>query len=137
MTTKIKNSAVYFITTTNRILILKEKRSGKWMVPGGIIEKRETPWISLNREFYEETGFKIDKSKIQEISTYIYHNHTKIYVIYSTQRFNMSRFKKNNEVSEMAFMKMDDFINNKHYSKKLKNYVVNSFLYGYNNKLFV
>ena len=132
----VKNSAIVFITNTKRVMVLKEIKSGKWVVPGGIIDPGETPWKSALREFYEETGFKLNLKLIDEISSYVYHNHTKIYIIYSKQKFNVLKFKINNEISNIAFMKFKDFVNNSHHIKKLRSYVHNSVLYGLNKGYF-
>lgn len=48
-----------------RVLILRHKKSGKWLLPGGNVKEGEQWRDALNREIMEETG--IDKFVIEEI----------------------------------------------------------------------
>jgi 8-oxo-dGTP pyrophosphatase MutT (NUDIX family) len=58
---KIKNSCILLINSNEEILLVhnKIKRSDRsddyWMIPGGKIDRGETPEIAALREFYEET----------------------------------------------------------------------------------
>ncbi|MCX6799315.1 MAG: NUDIX domain-containing protein [Candidatus Diapherotrites archaeon] len=40
-------------------LLIKHKKLGKWLPPGGHMEKNETPDDALQRELMEELGIKI------------------------------------------------------------------------------
>jgi 8-oxo-dGTP pyrophosphatase MutT (NUDIX family) len=44
---------------SDRILLVRQKESGKWSTPGGAIEPGEAPEQAAIREVYEETGFVI------------------------------------------------------------------------------
>lgn len=41
------------------LLMIYNKKLGKWLQPGGHIEKDETPLEAATREVFEETGIKI------------------------------------------------------------------------------
>ena len=42
------------------VLLLRHKRLGIWLQPGGHIEPGETPWGAARREGEEETGLQLD-----------------------------------------------------------------------------
>jgi 8-oxo-dGTP pyrophosphatase MutT (NUDIX family) len=42
----------------NRVLLIKHKRLGKWLPPGGELEPDETPLEAAIRELREETGLE-------------------------------------------------------------------------------
>ncbi|MEI7961677.1 MAG: NUDIX domain-containing protein [archaeon] len=70
--TKSAKSAVIseaVISTSNGILLLRRSNSsnlylGKWQLPGGKVERGETPQKALRREIFEETGCKCAKMKL-------------------------------------------------------------------------
>lgn len=43
----------------NKILLIKHKKIGLWMSPGGHMEPNELPHQAAEREFWEETGIKV------------------------------------------------------------------------------
>jgi len=45
--------------STKKILLVKHKKFGKWVQPGGHIEHGEIPEEAAVREAYEETGLKV------------------------------------------------------------------------------
>lgn len=54
---------VIFAYNDDKIFVLAEKRSdtmpdapGKWVAPGGYLDKNESGWDSMRRELYEETS---------------------------------------------------------------------------------
>jgi len=52
-------SAYIIDPSTLKILLVKHKKYGKWVQPGGHIEHDEFPEEAAIREAYEETGIKI------------------------------------------------------------------------------
>ena len=62
---KMKNATIFFITPTDRILLVKLRNGHKWTTPGGIIERTDpSPWYAACREFREEVGVSLRNSKI-------------------------------------------------------------------------
>jgi len=56
-----------FCEYDGKLLFIKRSASrsyaGKWGMPGGKLEKGETPEEAMDREFFEETGITADKFK--------------------------------------------------------------------------
>lgn len=52
-------SAYAFVKKGSKALIIKDAASGQWEFPGGGIEPYETIAEGLQRECYEETGYKV------------------------------------------------------------------------------
>ena len=56
-------------------------RINEWKVPGGIIEKDETPLQAAVRELLERTGYKIDPINLErgakEIDSYVFKGYKK------------------------------------------------------------
>lgn len=48
----------------NKILLVKEKADGGWTLPGGWADPNETPSQSIEREVFEESGFKVRAVKL-------------------------------------------------------------------------
>lgn len=49
-----------FLVKDNKVLLILHKKSGRWLGPGGHIDKNETPDDALRREFMEEVGLEIE-----------------------------------------------------------------------------
>ncbi|NUN11542.1 NUDIX domain-containing protein [Candidatus Micrarchaeota archaeon] len=49
-----------FIIFENKILLLNQKKSPYWLLPGGHIEDDELPQDAIYREVFEETGLTIN-----------------------------------------------------------------------------
>jgi 8-oxo-dGTP diphosphatase len=43
----------------DKVLLIKHKKVGSWLCPGGHIDPNELPHQSAQREFWEETGIKV------------------------------------------------------------------------------
>lgn len=43
----------------DKILLIKHKKLGLWMCPGGHMDQDEAPHTAAEREFFEETGIKV------------------------------------------------------------------------------
>jgi len=112
---KPSNTAVIFITPSNRVLLVRDIKNKHWMVPGGKRDGNEFSFDSAKREFREETSFVLDSNKITSNKKYLYRNNGKITIIYiikSTQQFPaFDRTKTNNETDEVAYKRLDDIKN--------------------------
>ncbi len=49
-----------FVVGPRGIVLLKHKRLGFWLQPGGHIDPGETPWDAARRECQEETGLAVE-----------------------------------------------------------------------------
>lgn len=56
---KVCQTAAGVLIHENRVLLVKHKRLGVWLNPGGHIEDQELPHQAAEREFWEETGVKV------------------------------------------------------------------------------
>jgi mutator protein MutT len=71
--------AALFIEHDNRILLLhrqeRKSQGNLWGIPGGKIDKGETPLEAVVREIKEETGFEFSKEQIENLgAVYIEYN---------------------------------------------------------------
>jgi 8-oxo-dGTP pyrophosphatase MutT (NUDIX family) len=107
------NAAILFITDNDRILLVRDRKDRKWMIPGGKLNRGERSRAAAFREFQEETTFRIDERSINsEIREDIIHRNgskTAIFIIKSSQRF--GQFIPTNETDMIHYIKIDDFIN--------------------------
>lgn len=56
---KLCLTATGFLVHKNTVLLVKHKKLGIWLAPGGHVEKNELPHSAAEREFWEETGVKV------------------------------------------------------------------------------
>lgn len=49
------------------VVLLKHRRLGLWLQPGGHIEPGETPWEGARREAIEETGMELQFAEIDDV----------------------------------------------------------------------
>jgi len=47
-----------------RMLLVRERIDGRWTLPGGWVDVGETPSNSVEREFWEETGYRVKAEKL-------------------------------------------------------------------------
>ena len=48
-----------FLVNDGKVLLIKHKKLGIWLAPGGHIDGNELPEKAAEREFWEETGIKV------------------------------------------------------------------------------
>lgn len=82
--------AAIYIEHDGQILILHRQNTkaegNKWGIPGGKIEKNETPLQAVIRETKEETGFDISKQTIETLKTVYIEYNEKNHFVYHTFR---------------------------------------------------
>lgn len=49
-----------------RLLLIKHKKLGMLLQPGGHIELDETPWQAISHELREETGYEIEQMQVMQ-----------------------------------------------------------------------
>ncbi len=59
--TKRLAACVLLFDDRERLLVLKTTYRTDWLVPGGIVERDESPWEGARREVREEIGIEIDR----------------------------------------------------------------------------
>lgn len=52
-------TASAYLVVEGKILLIKHKKLGAWLSPGGHIDPGELPHEAAEREFFEETGIKV------------------------------------------------------------------------------
>lgn len=58
-------AGVLLFNEKNELLIVKPNYRDKWLLPGGVVEERESPKAAAIRELKEETGLDIDADKLE------------------------------------------------------------------------
>jgi len=56
---KVCYTAAGILIVDGKVLLIKHKKLGKWLNPGGHIEPGELPHQAAEREFFEETGVRV------------------------------------------------------------------------------
>lgn len=57
---RICQTAAAFLIHGGRVLLVKHKKLGIWLAPGGHVEPNELPHRAAERECFEETGVKVE-----------------------------------------------------------------------------
>jgi mutator protein MutT len=78
--------AALYIENDGMILLLhrhtNKSQGNKWGIPGGKVDKNETPLQAVVREVEEETGYKFLPEKLENLNTvYVEHNE-KDHIVY-------------------------------------------------------
>ena len=63
----------------NRLLLIRERSTGKWTVPGGFADIGESASEAVAREVYEESGFQVRTSRLLAIYDRAKHDHPPIW----------------------------------------------------------
>lgn len=87
----IYRRAIYGLYVENsKLLMVKDKVSNNWEIPGGGIENNEIPIQTLKREFFEETGLLILDNEVSP-SKIIYSCEELFFNIFSHQAWKTKR----------------------------------------------
>lgn len=89
-----------------RVLLFKHTyRKFEWGIPAGSLEYREQPAQAIVREFFEETGMKIETEKLLTvISAKEDHHLSMIYLC----KIVSGEFKSSYEISEMKYFYLNE-----------------------------
>lgn len=66
---KICQTASGFLVHNGKVLLIKHKKLGFWLAPGGHTEDDELPHQAAEREFWEETGLKVKTVSASKLMT--------------------------------------------------------------------
>lgn len=117
----------------NEILMvkLKGKEAGKITFPGGYRNLGETLEEAAKREFYEETGMKINDLELFKV--YSKDEQRLVWVAYKA-KLEESNFIENNEVSEIFFASPESQINKENFRGKLTEQLFSDLMINNGNK---
>ena len=73
LTPKVDTRAAVF--KDDKILLVKERSDGKWALPGGWADVAESPRESVEREVWEESGFKVTATRLVAVYDRSKHPH--------------------------------------------------------------
>src|SRR5262249_43511397 len=62
-----RHSVSFAAVVTNddgRVLVVQRRDTGKWEIPGGILERDESVYAGLRREISEETGLNVEPDRL-------------------------------------------------------------------------
>jgi 8-oxo-dGTP diphosphatase len=104
------------IVRDGKILLVKranEPSKGKWSIPGGSVEWKETLTEALKREVYEETGIKIEVGRLAAVFDLITKdesgNNTYHYIlVYYLAEPVGGELKAGSDASEARWVHLDD-----------------------------
>ncbi len=74
MTPRVDVRGVVF--RDDSVLLVKEKADGGWTLPGGWADPNETPSQSVEREVFEESGFRVKATKVLAVFDRAKQGHT-------------------------------------------------------------
>lgn len=78
--------AACYLEVDQQLLLLQrapgQSEAGKWGVPGGKLEKGETPEAAAQRELFEETGIAVESSSIQPLGSLYIRKPERAFVYY-------------------------------------------------------
>ncbi|MBT4124499.1 MAG: NUDIX domain-containing protein [Candidatus Pacebacteria bacterium] len=60
-------TAAGFLVVDDKVLLIKHKKLGIWLAPGGHIDDGEMPHQAAEREFWEETNVKVEAQSTQSL----------------------------------------------------------------------
>jgi|SRR5581483_8053500 len=93
-----------------KLLLVKRRDVPVWVFPGGGIEKNETPEKAVEREIFEESGYKVKITK--KIAEYRYRGSGKNHVFKC--KIISGSSKTSPESKEVAFFSPDNLPNPRH-----------------------
>lgn len=89
------------INREGKILLTQRQDVPFWVIPGGHINKKESPKVAALRELYEETGIKI--KKVNLIAKYYAKNGNIKKYLFSGQLINPTTLKESSEVRDIKW----------------------------------
>lgn len=97
-----------------KILMVKEKIDGKWTIPGGWADPNETPSSSVEREVFEESGFRVKAMKLAAVYDRTKQGHTPYYPFHVYKIFFICQILggsplTSNETDAVDFFGEDEF----------------------------
>jgi 8-oxo-dGTP diphosphatase len=98
-------SALVFDEQGKVLLFKHTYRKFEWGIPGGVLEYKEQPSEAMIREFYEETGMRIEITKLLKVVSAKEFPHLSI--VYLCKIIG-GEFNPSHEISEMEYFDIND-----------------------------
>ncbi len=97
----------------DRVLLVLERSSGKWTLPGGWADQNESPKEGIVREVLEESGFDIEVVSLYAVKDRDRHPYTpkypvSLYKLFYTAEVIGGEPRDNIEISDIGFFDIDD-----------------------------
>jgi 8-oxo-dGTP diphosphatase len=90
-----------------RILLTKIKYgSGNWTLPGGHLEKNESPIEGVKREVYEETGYIVEANHL--IAVYSSPSKDDLVLLFKVAIVGQDSWEPNSEIEKIAFFERNE-----------------------------
>lgn len=114
------NATVCYLKKDDKVLMIRfSKKWGQvYAPPGGKFESGESPLDCIIREFYEETGLKLIKPKLQGIS-YWHDSYEGIIFVYTALEYEGNLTKISSE-GELEWIKIEDLLSIKQFPQNEK-----------------
>jgi len=75
----------------NKVLLVKEISDGGWTLPGGWADQNETPREAVEREVFEESGYKVEAYKLAAVMDRTVQGHSPYYPFHVYKIFFLCR----------------------------------------------
>lgn len=98
------------VLDNNRVLLIKNERN-EWDLPGGKIQKNESPLEALNRETKEELNITLNNSKVLCLNSYNFREQQIIVAIYISEIHGNSPIKASSEIFNYDFFTQENLKN--------------------------
>lgn len=60
-------AGVMLFDDAGRLLLVKPSYRNDWLVPGGVVERNEPPWLAARRETFEEIGVELGELRLNAV----------------------------------------------------------------------
>jgi 8-oxo-dGTP diphosphatase len=110
----------------NQLLVIKERFSNGYKLPGGHVDNNELIKDALKREVYEETGIKVEFESIVNLGHFTkgQFNESNLYVVCTAKALTKEiTIHDSSEIVEAKWMAIDEFLNLKNTNNYNKNVV--------------
>lgn len=91
----------------------KERCRGKWNIPAGRLDKKETIIECAKREVFEETGCKVELTGVLQIGNRVSENDTWMSIIFSTNLIEENIAFDKSEILDVKWFSYGELLNMK------------------------
>lgn len=91
----------------------QEKCRGKWNIPAGHLDPKETIFEGAKREVYEECGCKVELTGVLEIGNKVLSDNTWVSIIFSTKLIDSNIKFDKNEILDVKWFTYEEILSMK------------------------